>query len=161
MRVPHTRSGLVALVTIALCALTACSSVDDVARAAGRYADNADDLGKTKWVPEDYVVPPPSLQPTREAVVAAAEQVARPVADVPEDDFWPIVKGVCEGVDFVGALGSPEDAVEYAITRTSTAASYRLQAQGLAENLMAARSSTDQALILGQAALCQAASQQA
>lgn len=140
--------------------LTGCSSADDILKAAARQADNADDLAKSKYRPPRYEGSPLPPLPTQAEIEAATRSLASSVDDVPTDDAWIVVDYSCQGVEIAeAAAGDAEDAVEWAVTQSETAASYRIKVESLVEDLMATNTAGDFALVLGRAALCQAASE--
>jgi hypothetical protein len=154
------RLAAVPIVAMLAIGLTGCAEDGAIVRGLSKYGHDVPDLGRSKWVPHDYHLPSPNLLPSDAEVRAAAADIASPANDVSDDDVWTLIDNMCEAVDFVeGTSGSPDDAVTYALTRSKTVASYRLQAKELAEKLEDADSSGEQELILGRAMLCQTASQ--
>lgn len=146
-------TGLVVTATLGFA--TACAAGDDIARALRGVAHDSEGLATSRWRPRDVTLPPPAQWPSEDAIASEAVRLAAPVNDVPAQERKAAVGEACEVADAVEALGGTSaDVADYLTTRTDTSLSYRIQIQQLAEDLVAADSTTDQTLVLARITVC-------
>lgn len=153
-RRPRRLGQLLSVVTLTL-AVSGCSAGDDLLRVLRGLADDTDTLANSVWRPKNYTLPPPAQWPTEQQIADEAARLATPVSNVPPEGQQVAVRYACESADVMEAWGgTPSEAVEYVVTRTSTPYSYRLQVKQLAVDLVEAGSATEQAVVLGRITLC-------
>lgn len=129
------------------------SAADDVVRALRPVADDVDTLRSSRWTPPRAasVV----VAPSGDEIAAQAGRLATPLETVPPESRQEVVNVACEVVGAVEAAGGTADDVStYFATRFDTAYSYCLLVEELAGNLYEAGNASDQAVILGRAAVC-------
>jgi hypothetical protein len=152
----------VVVVAAALAALVATPScgggkslADDVLRGVRSQSDDAANLGKSKWVPRNFE--PPPKPPSQDEIAAQGERILQPATEVPPEQQKAVIKAACEAAEIFD-LESEEEASNYLKGKTSIAVEHATQAVELWRNLVDAKTSSEQAEVLSQAAVCQWAS---
>ncbi|SDD97758.1 hypothetical protein [Auraticoccus monumenti] len=154
---PRGRAQQLAAVAVAVSLATgasACAVGDDAVRILGRQAGRLDDVARE--VPASKL-PRGRVTVTPSQVEQEVDQILAPVLPVADEDpataEW-LTAVSCQAVDLLG-VHTFEDAVSYAVQQSSTPIGYHTTVRALAENLSAAESSTDQAAVLAEAAICE------
>lgn len=144
---------------LALLLLTSgCGAGKSLGKLAAAEAGNVEHVASTKWVPRS--LPPAELRVVPSAEVEAqARRFASRVGDLTFDDAVDVVTNACEMADIINASGSSGSAATYLRDKGRSGWVYAQRAKDLATELVNAKSDTDRAVILGAAAMCEAASQ--
>jgi hypothetical protein len=157
-------ASLIALSTLSSCrgggpGPTTLHDGDDVARLVKTYANDAEDLARGRWAPRE-APPLQGLEPSPTQIENAAAQLATPIIGLQVDDAKAVVVLSCEASDALTVLVSPtpQEISDYMTAHAPGQFGYRAQAEQLTAELSKAKTSFDQAQVLGQAALCQWAS---
>jgi hypothetical protein len=147
------------VVVLALVLLATAGCNGSLLKDAAEQSHDLTGLEHSRWTPPRLRRLPVALLPTGAAVREHSASLAHDLDGIDSDDTYEVIDAVCEVLELQAVQEDPSKADAYVEEKLGGSIGNRAKVEEFVNDMASANSSTDQAWVLGKAALCEAASQ--